>query len=114
MGAIGQAVAKRLAGFDCRVVYFDENPHPPSRAAALGARFTFVDELLRTSDYLVIALPLNERSKHFINAASIARMKPGSYIVNPARGSIVDEEAVADALHSGHLAGYATDVYEME
>ncbi len=114
MGAIGQAIAKRLRGFDCQVTYFDESPLPPARAAALGAQSKSFDEVLSASDYLIIALPLNQRSKHLINAASISSMKSGSYIINPARGSIVDEEAMADALQAGHLAGYATDVYEME
>src|SRR5205807_748380 len=104
---IGQAVAKRLSGFDCRITYFDENPLPAARAMAIGARIEIFDELLRTSDYLIIALPLNQRSKHLINARSISRMKRGAYLINPARGSIVDEEAVANALQSGHLAGYA-------
>lgn len=114
MGAVGQAVAKRLRGFDCRILYFDEQQINPQRAALLGVRFTFFEELLRTSNFIVIALPLNGRSKHLFNPQSISIMQRGSYIVNPARGSIVDEKAVADALRSGQLAGYAADVYEME
>lgn len=114
MGSIGQAVAKRLRGFDCRVLYFDEQQINSQRAAQLEVRFTFFEELLRASSFVIIALPLNQRSKHLFNAHSINQMKRGSYIVNPARGSIVDEEAVADALRSGQLAGYAADVYEME
>src|SRR5438477_4258899 len=114
MGAIGQAVAKRLRAFECRVVYFDECPISPQRAASLGVQLNFFDELLRSSDFLVITLPLNQRSKHLINAEAIARMKTSSYLINPARGSIVDEEAVAAALADGKLAGYAADVFEME
>jgi phosphonate dehydrogenase len=114
MGAVGQAVAKRLRGFDCKMLYFDEQQISPQRAAVLGVRFTPFEELLRASDFVIVALPLNQRSKHLLNGYSISQMRRGSYIVNPARGSIVDEEAVADALRSGQLAGYAADVYEME
>jgi phosphonate dehydrogenase len=114
MGAIGQAVARRLRAFDCRILYFDERPISPRQAASLGVRFSFFNELLRSTDFLVITLPLTERSKHLINRDAITEMKTGSYLINPARGSIVDEHAVAEAITTGKLAGYAADVFEME
>jgi phosphonate dehydrogenase len=114
MGAIGQAVAKRLQGFDCRTLYFDERQITSHQAVSIGVRFAPFDELLKTSDFLVIALPLTGRTQHIINADTISNMKRGCYVINPARGSIVNEEAVADALASGKLAGYAADVFEME
>ena len=114
MGAIGQAVAKRLRGFDCRTLYFDERQITPHQAISLGVRFASFEELLETSDFLVIAPPLTGRTQHIINADTISNMKKGCYVINPARGSIVNEEAVADALASGKLAGYAADVFEME
>ena len=114
MGAIGQAVAKRLRGFDCRTLYFDERPITPHQAISIGVRFASFEELLETSDFLVIALPLTGRTQHIINTDTISNMKKGCYVINPARGSIVNEEAVADALASGKLAGYAADVFEME
>lgn len=114
MGAIGQAVAKRLRGFDCRTLYFDERQITPHQAISLGVRFASFEELLKTSDFLVIALPLTGRTQHIINADTISIMKERCYLINSARGSIVSEEAVADALVSGKLAGYAADVFEME
>jgi phosphonate dehydrogenase len=114
MGAIGQAVAKRLRGFDCRTLYFDERQIPPHEAISLGVRFAPFEELLKTADFLVIALPLTGRTKHVINADTIGDMKQNCYIINSARGSIVNEEAVADGLASGKLGGYAADVFEME
>ncbi len=114
MGEIGQAVAKRLRGFDCRTLYFDERQIPPHQAISIGARFAPFEELLKVSDFLVIALPLTGRTQHIINADTISMMKTGCYVINPARGSIVKEDAVADALASGKLAGYAADVFEME
>jgi phosphonate dehydrogenase len=114
MGEIGQAVAKRLRGFDCRTMYFDERQIPPHQAISIGARFAPFEELLKVSDFLVIALPLTGRTQHMIDANTISIMKTGCYVINPARGSIVNEDAVADALASGKLAGYAADVFEME
>jgi phosphonate dehydrogenase len=114
MGAIGQAVAKRLRGFDCRTLYFDERQITAHEAISLGVRFAPFDELLKTADFLVIALPLTGRTQHIINADAISNMKQNCYIINSARGSIVSEEAVADGLASGKLAGYAADVFEME
>jgi phosphonate dehydrogenase len=114
MGAIGQAVAKRLRGFDCRTLYFDERQITANEAISLGVRFAPFEELLKTADFLVIALPLTGRTQHIINADAISNMKENCYIINSARGSIVSEEAVADGLASGKLAGYAADVFEME
>jgi len=114
MGAVGQAIARRLKAFECRILYFDDKPIQRQDSAMLGACFSCLDEILKQSDFLVIALPLNARTLHLICAETLARMKPGCYLVNTARGSIVNEEAVADALDRGHLAGYAADVFEME
>lgn len=114
MGAIGKAVATRLKGFDCRIRYFDERPIDVHEAAALGARYVGFDDLLAQTDFLIIALPLNKRTKHLISERALDQMKTGSYLINPARGSIVDEEAVVRALARGRLGGYAADVFEME
>jgi len=114
MGAIGQAVAKRLRGFDCRTLYFDERQIERHQALALGVRYANFDEVLNASDFLVVALPLTKRTQHIIDADAIGKIKTGCYIINPARGSIVSEEAVADGLSTGKLAGYAADVFEME
>ncbi len=114
MGAVGQAISKRLAGFDMKLVYCDKAALDPALEAAWGARRVDLDTLLATSDFVVPMLPMTAETLHLINAGAIAKMKHGSYLVNACRGSVVDEMAVADALRSGHLAGYAADVFEME
>ena len=114
MGAVGQAVTQRLSGFDAELIYCDAAPLSPEQESRLGLRASSFDELLAASDYLVLAVPLSEESVDLIDAGALSRMKRGSLLINPARGSLVDEEAVADALASGQLAGYAADVFEME
>lgn len=114
MGAIGQAIARRLVGFGCRMAYADDRALPAEREAALGLRRASPAAVIAESDWLVIALPLTPVSHHLIGAAALARMKPGAMLVNPARGSVVDEAAVAAALEGGTLGGYAADAFEME
>lgn len=114
MGAVGQAVAQRLSGFDAELLYCDAAPLPLEQEGRFGLSAVSFDQLLTASDYLVLAVPLSEESVDLIDARALGRMKRGSLLINPARGSLVDEEAVADALASGQLAGYAADVFEME
>jgi phosphonate dehydrogenase len=113
LGCVGRAIAERLAPFACRILAHDPALRGPPRLAARIALADF-ETLLAEADYLVLALPLTPTTAHLINAETIARMKPGMRIVNPARGSLVDEAAVADALADGRLAGYAADVFECE
>ena len=75
---------------------------------------TDLDEVLHTSDYILIHLPVTPETKNIINDANIAKMKDGAYVINTARAPLVDEKAMYDALVSGKLRGYATDVYNME
>lgn len=114
LGAVGQALARRLHAFGAALAYFDERPLSDSAERALGVVRRDRESVIGDSDFLMLALPLTPRTLHLIDAAQIRRMKPGTFLVNPARGSLVDEEAVTDALESGHLAGYAADVFEME
>ena len=111
MGALGRATARRLKAFGPRLIYCDERPVP---AGALPAVPVDRAELLASSDFVVLAVPLNGSTRHMIDAGTLALMKPGSFLINPCRGSVVDEAAVAAALASGRLAGYAADVFEME
>ena len=106
MGAVGRAVAARLQGFGCRVVHWDRE------RAREG--WMPLEELLGAADYVVLALPLTAETAGLIGAAALGRMRPGAVLVNPARGSLVDEAAVAAALGSGRLAAYAADVFECE
>jgi phosphonate dehydrogenase len=114
MGAVGQSVARRLCGFGCRMRYCDERPLDRAAAVGLGLERRTFDEVLTDSDIVVLCLPLNEGTVHLLDADRLARMRPGALLVNPARGSLVDEAAVAAALVQGRLGGYAADAFELE
>lgn len=114
MGAVGRAIAARLQGYEMELLYTDPQPLPPELEARLGLRKVGLVQLLAESDYVVPMVHYTQDTLHMINAASLSIMKPGAYLVNTCRGSVVDEKAVADALDSGKLAGYAADVFELE
>lgn len=114
IGAIGRSLARRLAGFGCELVYWDRHRLSRSEELALGVTYAEFDRLVATSTFLVSALPLTPDTRHKIDAPVLAAMPEGALLINPSRGSVVDEAAVADALESGRLAGYAADVFEME
>jgi phosphonate dehydrogenase len=109
-GAVGRAIARRLAGFDCTVTVAD--PGEPPLPDGVHARS--LPALLGESDWVVLAAPLTDATLGLIGRHELGLMKQGARLVNPARGSLVDEAAVADALDSGALAGYAADVFECE
>lgn len=113
-GAVGKAVARRLAGFRTTLLYADNTPLSPDQEDELRLRRTSRDELQAQSDFVVLCLPLRPETRHLADRAFLARMKPGAFLINTARGSLVDEAAVADALDSGALGGYAADVFPME
>lgn len=110
MGSIGRAVAKRGNGFDMEVVAFD--PHVGTAPA--GVCMVGLNELLRTSRFVVLTCPLNPETRHLINADRLTLFRADSYLVNVARGPIVAEADLVDALQSGKLAGAALDVFEVE
>lgn len=114
MGAIGQAIARRLAGFDAELLYFDRQRLAAQRERDGALRFSSLNELLTASDFIILAVPLSKDTWHLIDGAALRQTKPGAYLINICRGSVVDETAVAAALDSGALAGYAADVFEME
>jgi phosphonate dehydrogenase len=114
MGQLGQAVARRLSAFEPRIVYHDSRPLPPESERALATTYLDLDQLVVLSDVLVVLLPLTDRTRHLIDGSVLARLPVGACLVNMGRGSVVDEEAVADALEAGSLAGYAADVFSME
>jgi phosphonate dehydrogenase len=114
MGAIGRAVAKRLAAFEMTIVYFDPKPIPEGETDYGFSRAARLEELLGKSDFVLCAAPLTDDTRHLLDAEAIGRMKTGSYLVNIGRGSVLDEVAVAAALGDGHLAGYAADVFAFE
>ena len=113
-GAIAQKTIKKLKGFKTDILVYNRSLKT-ELAESLGARITTdLDEVLSTSDYILIHLPVAPETKNIINAESIAKMKDGAYVINTARAPLVDNKAMYDALVSGKLRGYATDVYNKE
>lgn len=109
-GRIGQAVAKRAAGFDMRVIAYDCVPCPEMP----NIQFVSLDELLTQSDFVSIHAALTPESRGMIGAAQLRQMKPSAYLINTARGPLVDEAALAQALREGVIAGAALDVFSTE
>ncbi len=115
MGRIGQAVAHRARGFGLEIAYYNRKQMPAALEQMLGARFVSdLDTLIAKADILTLHCPLTEETRGMIDARRIALMKPGSSIINTARGELIDQEALIEALQSGHLAGAGLDVYPDE
>ena len=110
-GAIGCRTAELCHAFGCKVLGYKR--HVTGKEPSF-IEFVSLDELLQQSDIVSLHCPINEESKHLINAQSIAKMKQGAYLINTARGPVVDSQALADALNSGYLAGAGIDVFEKE
>ncbi|MGW1373457.1 2-hydroxyacid dehydrogenase [Streptomyces sp. NPDC002446] len=115
LGRIGREVARRAVAFDMTVVYTGRKPVDPETEARLGgARHLGLDELLRTSDYVTLHAPLTDETRHLLDAARLALLKPTAFVINTARGALIDQDALADALASGALAGAGIDVFDPE
>ncbi len=112
MGRIGQAIAQRASGFGMSLIYHNRSRLPAAQEG--GARYVDKQQLLREADFLVLALPLTTHSRHAIGGPELALMKPQAVLVNIARGGIVDDAALAEALAEGRLGGAALDVFENE
>jgi lactate dehydrogenase-like 2-hydroxyacid dehydrogenase len=113
-GRIGQAVARRAAGFNMTVLYWDRGRAPTETERALGATYADLDELLARSDFVTLHVSLNEETRHLLDAAALARMKPSAVLVNTSRGPVVDHLALAPALQTGVIAAAALDVTDPE
>ena len=114
MGKLGKALAQRLVGFNMNLFYSDPIPLSVEQETAWKISRVSLEELLKISDYVVLMVPLIPDTYHLINQDTLAKMKPKSFLINSCRGSVVDEKAIAQAIRSRHLAGYAADVFEME
>ncbi|MCL2001362.1 MAG: phosphoglycerate dehydrogenase [Planctomycetes bacterium] len=112
-GAVGQSLAKKAAGLGLKLMAYDKFPNHEA-AEKLNVELGDLDEVLKASDFVSVNLPGIPDTRHLINDANIAKMKDGAFLVNTARGSLVDEAVVARALASGKLAGMASDVFEAE
>lgn len=117
MGAIGRAVARRALGFDMRVLYTKRSGPLGADAVPAGARWEHcpaLRDLLSEAEIVSLHVPLTEATHHLLGRAELALMKPGAVLVNTARGPVVDETALVEALRSGHLGAAGLDVYEDE
>ncbi len=114
LGRIGRAVARRAIAFGMRVVYCSRSPAPIEVARELSAERVDFDALLARSDVISIHAPLSSETRHRFGAAELAAMKPGSILINTARGPLIDEAALAVALEQGPLMGAGLDVFERE
>ncbi|MCD7819500.1 MAG: phosphoglycerate dehydrogenase [Lachnospiraceae bacterium] len=112
-GAIARLVAKKLQSFDVNVIAYDLYPNE-KMADELGVRMTTQEEVITTADIVSIHIPATPETYHLFNADTIASMKDGAYLVNLARGALVDLDALADALLSGKISGAALDAFEVE
>ena len=115
LGRIGRAVAKRAHdGFNMRVIYFDP-PVPIGEAKAIGAEpRASIEDVLRESDFVSLHAPATPETRHMINAKTLALMPPHAILINTARGDVVDESALAEALKAKQIAGAGLDVFEKE
>lgn len=113
-GRIGKAVARKVKAFDMSIVYSGNHPMDPEDEKTLDAQFVSLDQLLTRSHVVSLHCPYRPENHHMIGAEQIAMMPAGSYLINTARGQLVDEQAMIDALDSGHLAGVGLDVFEDE
>lgn len=109
LGAVGAAIAARLSGFGCRIVGHDPSAPPPAGVTALP-----LAEALAIADLVILAAPLTGTTRHMIGDDALRGFRPGARLVNVGRGSVVDEDAVAAALETGQLGGYAADVFAFE
>ena len=113
LGSIGKQLARRLSSFDCRILAFD--PYPDGEFAARHkVELASQDRVLAEADFLSLQLPLLPETRGLVNQDFLAMMKPGAFLVNTARGELIDEDALLQALRSGHLRGAALDVFAQE
>ena len=112
-GFVGQDLVRLLAPFECRVLAHDIRDYPDFYAAH-GVAAVGLDELLSAADLVTLHVPLDASTRGMIGAAQLAKMRPGTFIINAARGGLIDEAALCGALESGHLGGAACDVFAAE
>lgn len=112
-GAIARLVAKKLAAFECRVIAYDLYPNM-QEAEKYGVKIVSMEEVIEQGDIVSIHIPAAKESHHLFSAETFARMKKGSYLINAARGALVDLDALSQAIQTGHIAGAALDAFEIE
>ena len=114
MGRIGQAIAKRAAGFDMKVIYHNRKRVSPEIETRVNAAHMSMDELLAQSDFIILQMPYSPDTHHLIGAAQLAKMKPTAILINSTRGGVVDDQALIHALKTGVIRAAGLDVFEGE
>lgn len=114
MGRIGKAVARRARGFDMQVIYYSRTRLPEEEERSLRVSYRPLPELLRQADFVSLHAPYSEETHHLIGPAELAMMKSTAFLINTARGPLVDEQALVRVLREGQIAGAGLDVYERE
>jgi glyoxylate reductase len=114
MGGVGRATAQRARGFAMEILYFDPQRRPVEEERELGIVWAPFEDVLARSDFVSLHVRLTAQTRHLLGARELALMKPGAYLVNTARGPLVDEEALVSSLRAKRLAGAGLDVFERE
>ncbi len=114
LGRVGEAVARRAQGFGMRILYTKRRRLDPAQEAALGVTYRTLDGLLQESDFVSVNVALTPETVHLIGRRELGLMRPSAYLVNTARGPVVDEKALVEALQNRVIAGAALDVFEQE
>ncbi|WP_019849792.1 2-hydroxyacid dehydrogenase family protein [Desulfitobacterium sp. PCE1] len=114
MGNIGQAIARRAKGFDMKIVYTSRTRLSVRQERELGFTYMSLEDVLKTADFVSLSLSYSSATHHMIGAKELEAMKPSAYLINTARGALVDEKALLKALENKTIAGAALDVYEFE
>jgi len=113
LGRIGTMAAKKVSGLEMKVLYNKRSPDPEAEKE-YGIEYADLDRLYSESDFISIHLPLTDETRHMFNKVTFFKMKKGSFLINTARGPIVDEHDLVESLKDGHLAGAALDVFDNE
>ena len=113
LGRIGTMVARRAQGYNMQVIY-NKHTRDLECEEKMGVKYCELDTLLAESDFVTLHVPLTEETRHMINKETLSKMKKGSFLINTARGAVVSENDLVEALKSGHLAGAALDVFDNE
>lgn len=113
-GNIGRMLARKLGSMECEIIYSDMHRAPAEVEAELGATYVTFDELLAKSDIISLHAPFTPETEAVINSETLARMKPGALLVNTSRGELIDQDALYDALVSGHIRGAGLDAFVPE
>ena len=114
LGHIGQQVARRIKTFDTTVIYYDTMRRSPEEEARLGVQYVPLNRLFESADVVSLHVPLNDSTRHLIDATALGRMKPKAILINTCRGEVVDEAALIDVLQQGRILGAGLDTQEKE